>query len=165
MQLLGLSLYLISKWFTSLFYPEHHFSFNFFFFQDTSMAFGRPGAGAPVRTKSGRLRSTVVGNPEIRLFSLLCQFYYLFYPPHEYISHRISSDSKPTKEFRNQSTTTSVTLRQPKRSHNTTQNSVSGKIFSLSLSSEYNKSSLHFHSLPCDEKNGHEQQRGIIQLS
>ena len=30
------------------------------------MAFGRPGAGAPVRTKSGRLRSTVVGNPEIR---------------------------------------------------------------------------------------------------
>ena len=34
--------------------------------QETSMAFGRPGAGAPVRTKSGRLRSTVVGNPEIR---------------------------------------------------------------------------------------------------
>ena len=30
------------------------------------MAFGRPGAGAPVRTKSGRLRSTVVGNTEIR---------------------------------------------------------------------------------------------------
>jgi len=33
---------------------------------ETSMAFGRPGAGAPVRTKSGRLRSTVVGNTEIR---------------------------------------------------------------------------------------------------
>ena len=30
------------------------------------MAFGRSGAGAPMRTKSGRLRSTVYGNPEIR---------------------------------------------------------------------------------------------------
>ena len=38
---------------------------NLLHFQD-GMEFGRPGAGAPVRTKSGRLRSTVVGNPEIR---------------------------------------------------------------------------------------------------
>jgi len=31
-----------------------------------ALAFGRSGAGAPMRTKSGRLRSTVYGNPEIR---------------------------------------------------------------------------------------------------
>ena len=30
------------------------------------MTFGRPGCGAPVRTRSGRLRTTLVGNPEIR---------------------------------------------------------------------------------------------------
>ena len=33
---------------------------------DDAMSFGRQGYGAPVRTKSGRLRSTVRGNPEIR---------------------------------------------------------------------------------------------------
>ena len=31
-----------------------------------AMSFGRPGYGAPVRTGSGRLRSEVRGNPEIR---------------------------------------------------------------------------------------------------
>ena len=30
------------------------------------MTFGRPGCGAPVRTRSGRLRTMMVGNPEIR---------------------------------------------------------------------------------------------------
>lgn len=30
------------------------------------MSFGRPGYGAPVRTKSGRVRTMVRGNPEIR---------------------------------------------------------------------------------------------------
>ncbi len=30
------------------------------------LSFGRPGYGAPVRTKSGRLRTIVRGNPEIR---------------------------------------------------------------------------------------------------
>ena len=31
-----------------------------------AMSFGRPGYGAPMRTKSGKLRSTVYGNTEIR---------------------------------------------------------------------------------------------------
>ena len=31
-----------------------------------AMTFGRPGCGAPVRTRSGRLRTTLIGNPEIR---------------------------------------------------------------------------------------------------
>ena len=30
------------------------------------MSFGRPGYGAPVRTKSGRIRTIIRGNPEIR---------------------------------------------------------------------------------------------------
>ena len=34
--------------------------------QEDVLAFGRPGYGAPVRTGSGRLRSEVRGNPEIR---------------------------------------------------------------------------------------------------
>ena len=34
-------------------------------FQD-AMAFGRPGCGAPQRTKSGRIRTAIFGNPEIR---------------------------------------------------------------------------------------------------
>ena len=50
---------------------ELHFSERIHHFQDASLSFGRPGAGAPVRTKSGRLRSTVVGNPEIRSSSTL----------------------------------------------------------------------------------------------
>ena len=33
---------------------------------EDAMSFGRPGYGAPVRTGSGRLRSEVRGNPEIR---------------------------------------------------------------------------------------------------
>jgi len=35
---------------------------------DTSdaLSFGRPGCGAPVRTKSGRIRTAITGNPEIR---------------------------------------------------------------------------------------------------
>ena len=35
------------------------------FFKD-ALNFGRGGHGAPCRTKSGRLRSTLLGNPEIR---------------------------------------------------------------------------------------------------
>ena len=31
-----------------------------------ALAFGRPGCGAPARTKSGRIRTTMIGNPEIR---------------------------------------------------------------------------------------------------
>ena len=31
-----------------------------------ALTFGRPGCGAPVRTKSGRLRTNLIGNPEIR---------------------------------------------------------------------------------------------------
>ena len=31
-----------------------------------ALTFGRPGCGAPVRTRSGRLRTTLIGNPEIR---------------------------------------------------------------------------------------------------
>jgi len=31
-----------------------------------ALTFGRPGYGAPVRTKSGRLRTAITGNPEIR---------------------------------------------------------------------------------------------------
>ena len=34
--------------------------------QEDVLSFGRPGYGAPVRTGSGRLRSEVRGNPEIR---------------------------------------------------------------------------------------------------
>ena len=34
-------------------------------FQDV-LTFGRSGAGAPMRSKSGRIRTTIVGNPEIR---------------------------------------------------------------------------------------------------
>ena len=30
------------------------------------LTFGRPGYGAPVRTNSGHLRTSVLGNPEIR---------------------------------------------------------------------------------------------------
>ena len=30
------------------------------------MAFGRPGCGAPARTKSGRIRTSLIGNPDIR---------------------------------------------------------------------------------------------------
>ena len=30
------------------------------------LSFGRPGCGAPVRTKSGRVRTMIRGNPEIR---------------------------------------------------------------------------------------------------
>ena len=36
-----------------------------YFFQDV-LTFGRPGYGAPVRTNSGHLRTSVLGNPEIR---------------------------------------------------------------------------------------------------
>ena len=40
-------------------------TYIFFLLQDV-MTFGRPGCGAPVRTRSGRLRTILVGNPEIR---------------------------------------------------------------------------------------------------
>lgn len=35
------------------------------YFKD-ALTFGRPGCGAPVRTRSGRLRTALIGNPEIR---------------------------------------------------------------------------------------------------
>ena len=38
---------------------------QFQLFKD-ALAFGRPGCGAPARTKSGRIRTTIKGNPEIR---------------------------------------------------------------------------------------------------
>ena len=37
----------------------------FYLFKD-ALTFGRPGCGAPVRTRSGRIRTTLIGNPEIR---------------------------------------------------------------------------------------------------
>jgi hypothetical protein len=36
-----------------------------FQFKD-ALTFGRPGCGAPARTKSGRLRTAIIGNQEIR---------------------------------------------------------------------------------------------------
>ncbi len=39
---------------------------NFKFFVQDALTFGRPGCGAPVRTPSGRLRTTLLGNTEIR---------------------------------------------------------------------------------------------------
>ena len=41
-------------------------SWTYCFFNQEALQFGRPGCGAPVRTKSGRLRTTVTGYPEIR---------------------------------------------------------------------------------------------------
>ena len=35
-----------------------------------ALAFGRPGCGAPARTKSGRIRTTLIGNPDIRLMMM-----------------------------------------------------------------------------------------------
>ena len=43
-------------------------------FQD-ALCFGRGGNGAPLRTKSGRLRTTVYANPEIRKYSQALGFY------------------------------------------------------------------------------------------
>ena len=37
-----------------------------FLYMQDALKFGRPGYGAPVRTKSGRLRTSITGNPEIR---------------------------------------------------------------------------------------------------
>ena len=34
-------------------------------YQD-ALSFGRPGCGAPTRTRSGRIRTTLIGNPELR---------------------------------------------------------------------------------------------------
>ena len=36
-----------------------------------ALAFGRPGCGAPARTKSGRIRTTLIGNPDIRLMVMM----------------------------------------------------------------------------------------------
>jgi hypothetical protein len=33
---------------------------------DDALSFGRPGCGAPARTRSGRIRTTLIGNPELR---------------------------------------------------------------------------------------------------
>jgi len=33
---------------------------------DDALSFGRPGCGAPARTSSGRIRTTLIGNPELR---------------------------------------------------------------------------------------------------
>ena len=37
-----------------------------FYDSHDALAFGRPGCGAPARTKSGRIRTTLIGNPDIR---------------------------------------------------------------------------------------------------
>ena len=42
-----------------------HTSEDFYDSHD-ALAFGRPGCGAPARTKSGRIRTTLIGNPDIR---------------------------------------------------------------------------------------------------
>ena len=36
------------------------------YFLKDALTFGRPGCGAPVRTRSGRIRTQMIGNPEIR---------------------------------------------------------------------------------------------------
>ncbi len=46
-------------------YPNYNATGNFPYLKD-ALTFGRPGCGAPVRTRSGRLRTTLIGNPEIR---------------------------------------------------------------------------------------------------
>jgi hypothetical protein len=38
---------------------------NINLYQD-ALSFGRPGCGAPARTRSGRIRTTLIGNPELR---------------------------------------------------------------------------------------------------
>lgn len=38
---------------------------NLYQYQD-ALSFGRPGCGAPARTSSGRIRTTLIGNPELR---------------------------------------------------------------------------------------------------
>ena len=40
-------------------------NFCVYFLKD-ALTFGRPGCGAPVRTRSGRIRTQMIGNPEIR---------------------------------------------------------------------------------------------------
>ena len=124
---------------------DMHFSERIHHFQDASLSFGRPGAGAPVRTKSGRLRSTVVGNPEIRSSSSLSSslssplssssssIIIIITIVHWCISNLwicLKSDfqtlgSKRTKECRNRFTTTSDMLSQPRRSRYITQSLVS----------------------------------------
>ena len=124
---------------------DMHFSERIHHFQDASLSFGRPGAGAPVRTKSGRLRSTVVGNPEIRTSSSLSSslssplssssssIIIIITIVHWCISNLwicLKSDfqtlgSKRTKECRNRFTTTSDMLSPPRRSQSITQSLVS----------------------------------------
>ena len=126
---------------------DMHFSERIHHFQDASLSFGRPGAGAPVRTKSGRLRSTVVGNPEIRSLSSLSSSLWsplswslspspiiiIITIVHWCISNLwicLKSDfqtlgSKRTKECRNRSTTTSDMLSPPRRSRSITRSLVS----------------------------------------
>ena len=126
---------------------DMHFSERIHHFQDASLSFGRPGAGAPVRTKSGRLRSTVVGNPEIRSSSSLSSSLWsplssalspspiiiIITIVHWCISNPwicLKSDfltvgSKRTKECRNRFTTTSDMLSQPRRSQSITRSLVS----------------------------------------
>ena len=41
-----------------------------FYDSHDALAFGRPGCGAPARTKSGRIRTTLIGNPDIRLMMM-----------------------------------------------------------------------------------------------
>ena len=42
-----------------------------FYDSHDALAFGRPGCGAPARTKSGRIRTTLIGNPDIRLMVIM----------------------------------------------------------------------------------------------
>ena len=42
-----------------------------FYDSHDALAFGRPGCGAPARTKSGRIRTTLIGNPDIRLMVMM----------------------------------------------------------------------------------------------
>ena len=42
-----------------------------FYDSHDALAFGRPGCGAPARTKSGRIRTTLIGNPDIRLLVMM----------------------------------------------------------------------------------------------
>ena len=66
-----------------------------FYDSHDALAFGRPGCGAPARTKSGRIRTTLIGNPDIRYVSS-----YKF----QIITQ--TSDSRPMRASRSPSATT-----------------------------------------------------------
>lgn len=49
-----------------LFKPNLPFPISSFTVLQDALSFGRPGYGAPVRTKSGRIRTQILGNTDIR---------------------------------------------------------------------------------------------------